>query len=139
MKSRMLMGLALVAGLICVPFVEMSAADDKVADVSTIMKKNNGGKKSNGKLIDAALKSGDVKWDEVAKLAKDYNKYAADLPKNTPDKGDKASWDKLSKAYADEAKKLDEAAGKKDLDATKAAIATLIKPATCKACHDVHK
>ena len=136
MKSRMLMGLALVAGLICVPFVEMSAADDKIADIETIMKKNNG-KKGNQKMVGEALKAKEVKWEDVAKLTKDYSKLAADLPKNKVDKGDKASWDKLSKSYADEAKKLDDAAGKKDLDAAKAAHAVLGK--SCKACHDAHK
>ncbi len=138
MKSRMLMGLALVAGLICVPFVEMSAADDKVADISTIMKKNNS-KKGYVKSVNEALKSKDVKWDDVAKMTKELNKFAADLPKNKPEKGDKASWDKLAGAYADEAKKLDEAAGKKDLDAAKKSASALADSKSCKACHDAHK
>jgi cytochrome c553 len=59
--------------------------------------------------------------------------YYTELGKNTPPKGDKASWKKKTDAVLAAAKKV--AANPKDADALKA----YGKATNCTACHDVHK
>ncbi|QVL34762.1 cytochrome c [Telmatocola sphagniphila] len=135
MKIRGLAGLALVACVLSFPIAQMSAAD--YADTETIMKKVNGGKKGLHNQTKQALKASDVNWSDVSKLTKEYAKLAADLPKNKVEKGSKESWEKLAKAYSEEAAKLDKAATDKNLEAATAALGNLGK--SCKACHDAHK
>ncbi|MBX7103531.1 MAG: cytochrome c [Gemmataceae bacterium] len=105
-------------------------------DIETIMKKVNG-KNGLHKKVGEGIKSDSPKWDDISKQMKDYSSMAADLGKNACPKGDKASWDKLTKAYSDNAKKLADAVEKKDKSAASAAHGALQK--SCKACHDVHK
>ena len=52
-------------------------------------------------------------------------------------KGDSASFKKLAKAFATNAKAVSDAAEKEDLDAVKAAFRK--NGGSCKACHDAHK
>lgn len=77
------------------------------------------------------------KWDEAQKQAKIMADLGSKLGKNKPPKGEKDSWEKLTKKFATEAKAVADAAGKKDKDATTKAIGTFQK--SCKTCHDSHK
>jgi cytochrome c556 len=120
---------AVVAGAI--------AADDKHPSIDEIMKKVNNAKTGLHKKVGEGLKSAAPNWDEMQKQMKDYTKLCSSLCKNDPPKGDKASWEKLCKAYAEEAKKLQEAVDKKDKDAANKAHKALSK--SCKACHDAHR
>jgi cytochrome c556 len=84
------------------------------------------------------LKDDSPNWKDVKVEAHDLAKLAADLPKATPPRGDKASWDKLSKAYADNAKALEKAVNNMDKDSALAIHAKMGGDA-CKACHEAHR
>ena len=95
------------------------------------------GKEVTTTTLKTALKSPSPDWSTVQKETKTYAKYAADLPKNDPPKGDAADFKKLAKAFAGYAKNLDEAAQKEDLASAKTAIGKI--GGSCKSCHDAHK
>lgn len=59
------------------------------------------------------------------------------LGKNEPPKGDKESWEKLTKSYLDTAKQLDKAAQAKEK--SKAVVAHTKLTKMCMACHKAHK
>jgi cytochrome c556 len=61
----------------------------------------------------------------------------AALGKNPCPKGDKESWAKLTKKFADVTKEISDAVGKKDADAVGKAAGAFGK--NCKECHDAHK
>jgi cytochrome c556 len=62
---------------------------------------------------------------------------ATALCKNQPPKGDRASWDKLTKQYLENAKKLNDAAAEHDRAAALAVRAKL--GGSCTACHRFHR
>jgi cytochrome c556 len=134
---RLAMSVAL-GGLVVAFSFNATAADekkkDKVTDVSTIMKKVNGKKGLTAKVSDAA-KGG--MWEDAQKAGKELKEMSAALGKNDPHKGDKASWEKLTKKYAEDGAAISEAADKKDADAVAKAAKTF--GGACKTCHDAHK
>ncbi len=109
---------------------------EETPSIETVMKKLHG-KTGSHKVIGKALDAEEVKWDDIVKHAKLYADLSASLEKSTPEKGDKKSWDKLSKEYAKDAKGLSEAAGKKDKDGVKTAFGKLKE--SCDACHEHHR
>jgi cytochrome c556 len=114
------------------------AADDKKADsIVKIMDKLHKGKNSCMGVLKVALKSQSPDWTKIKKESKTFATVSADLPKFDPPKGDAASFKKLAKAYASNAKGLQTSAEKEDLGATKAAFRKL--GGSCQACHDAHK
>jgi cytochrome c556 len=112
-------------------------AQDKAPTIKEIMARLN---KPGGiyPSISKELKADDTDWDEVHDQAKTFAKLAAELGKNTPPVGAADSWAKLTKEYADNARALEEAAGKKDRTAANAARARL-GDASCKSCHTAHR
>src|SRR5262249_47244231 len=84
------------------------------------------------------LRAEDTDWKEVARDAQELKQLTAQLPKLKPPKGDAASWAKLSKAYADNAAALDDAAKKKNKPAARAVLARRGEGAGT-ACHKVHR
>jgi len=84
------------------------------------------------------LKTDQPDWLEIQKQTKEFVQYALDLAKNEPRKGDKESWLRMTKAYAENAKALEAAAQKKDAPAAKEAHARLGGTA-CSACHKAHR
>src|SRR5215213_7795118 len=128
-----LLGLA-AAGLV---LTNLAAADDKVPTIEEIMTKVNKGKDALHRGIGESLKGGTVDWAKVQKNAKDYANLAEFLGKNDPPQGDKASWARLTKSYAADAKTLSAAVEKKDKSAATAAHGKLSK--SCMACHKVHR
>jgi hypothetical protein len=139
MRKTWILAAAALAGLLLADFGadRLAAADDKVPTIEDIMQAVN--KKKGGLHSDVgdALKMGSVDWDAVQKKTKSYAAMAEFLGKNDPPKGSKASWDKLTKTYADDAKALNAAAEKKD----KSTLATMHKKLSgeCAACHKQHK
>ena len=117
--------------------VSRGANDDAPATIDKIMDTLHKGKKSAISVLKTALKSQSPDWATVQKETKTYNKLAADLPKNDPPKGDSAAFKKLAKAFATNAKTLNDAAEKEDLAATNAALRKI--GGSCKTCHDAHK
>jgi hypothetical protein len=109
------------------------AADDPPA-IDEIMKKVCSKK---GACAKAKTAVEGEKWDDAQKEAKTMADLGSMLGKNTPPKGDKDNWDKLTKKFATEAKAVADAADKKDKEAATTAIKAFQK--SCKTCHDAHK
>src|SRR5262249_32625521 len=119
MKHRLLGAMVLAVGLLV---GVVGAADDKskspsVPTISEVMQKVNGKAGLRG-AVNKALTSDMINWEDVQKKTKDMVEHIEALSKNTPEKGTKESWEKLTKSWLDSAKKVDEAAKKKDKDAT---------------------
>jgi len=133
--KRTMRGLALLvaAGF----FVAAAMAQDKAPTIKEIMARLN---KPGGlyPAISKALKADAPDWDEIRLEAKTFVKLADALGKDAPPAGDAGSWAKLTKAYADHARVLEEAVDKKDRTAANAARAGLGGEA-CKTCHSAHK
>jgi hypothetical protein len=126
-----------VAGVLFCAVISPAWVDDDKPDISTIMKKVNGKKAGLHRKIGDGLKAGTINWDDVAKETKEYYRLADFLGKNDPPQGDKDSWAKLTKDYAANVKKLNDAALKKDKDSAQKSLTTLDK--SCGACHKEHK
>ena len=124
-------GLLFTAGAI---LAEPRPAED-FASVHDIMKKGHGGKKSLLNQIKAGAK--DEKWDDIAKPAKELKKFGEELGKNKVEKGETASWTKLSGEYKTMMLAIADGVEKKDQKATNEALGKMNK--SCKACHDSHK
>src|SRR5262245_12969265 len=129
--------LALLAVIGLVSHSAGAADDEQAATIDKIMETLHKGRKSPLASLKTALKSQSPDWASVQKETKTYAKYAADLPKNDPPKGDAASFKKLAKAFASEAKALDDAARKEDLDKAKAAFRKI--GSYCMTCHEAHR
>jgi cytochrome c556 len=135
MKTRLarLAVLALAFGFVTTLAVA-GAADNP--DIESIMKKVNG-KTGLHKAIATDLKAANIDWDAEQKKSKEYYDLASSLGKNDPPKGDKKSWDKLTKSYSDNAKSLNDACEKKDKPGANSALNKL--GASCMTCHKAHR
>ena len=112
---------------------------DELPDISEIMRKAHKGTDAYFAKIKTAVKG--EKWEDAGKTAKDLSLAADALAKNTPGKGDKKSWETLTKKYSDGAKSVVEAIEKKDAKTVNDAFnpKTGSLGASCKGCHDKHK
>lgn len=137
-KERVLMNrsFALVAVLGFAVVISSVQGDDKdkLPTVKAIMKATHG-KGGFREKTSAALKEKD--FAKVGEVAKEWEKCAVAMEKNTPTKGEKESWAKLTAAYTKAIKTLGEAAEGKD--AKKAAGALGYVGSSCGACHKSHK
>jgi hypothetical protein len=84
------------------------------------------------------LKDDNPSWPDIQQEAKDLAKLAAALRQATPPRGEKESWEKLTKTYADNAKALEQATAKMDQKAAQTAHARMGGDA-CMTCHKAHK
>ena len=130
----------LLAALACTVFLAQHPAGAGTADAPTvkeIMKKANSptGIYAN---LGQDLKDENPSWSDIQQEAKDLATLASQLRQATPPRGDKDSWEKLTKAYADSAKTLTQATAKMDQEAARAAWARL-GGETCKTCHAAHR
>jgi cytochrome c556 len=139
MKKKWLFASAAAAGLILagIGADRLLAAGGDVPSIEDIMQKVNKRKSGLHSQIADALKSGTVNWDDLQKKTKEMSALADFLGKNDPPKGSKASWEKLTKVYADDAKALNTAAEGKDKAAANAAIKKL--SGECMGCHRAHR
>lgn len=130
---------ALTAGAVLVGLISLLAGADNEAtpSIKQVMVKLNKGPDSSLAKLKTELGASTPDWESIQKSTKDFAVLGAALGKNTPKKGDKASWTKLSDLYSADSKALDDAAKKHDLAAAKAAHKRLA--ASCKACHGPHK
>jgi cytochrome c556 len=110
---------------------------DAAPTIPEIMRKLNGGTNSMTRNLELDLKDADPDWEAIQESTAEYVKLVDGLQKGTPRKGDKASWERLAKNYATNARALDAAARKKDRKTASSTVAR-IKDA-CKACHDAHR
>jgi hypothetical protein len=109
------------------------AADLTVKDV---MKKAHAGPNSLLANIGKDLKDEDPDWSDIQKETKELVDLVTALGKNDPPKGDKESWQTMTKAYLDKVKALDAAAQKKDKATAQSSHAKLKD--SCNACHKAH-
>jgi cytochrome c556 len=112
-------------------------AADRSPTIKEIMGKLNKGPKSLTYVVGKELKEGEPDWSKIQKQTTSYVELARALGDQEPRKGSKDSWEKLSKAFADNAQALDQAAKKKDLSSAKQAHARLA--GSCRTCHSAHK
>jgi cytochrome c556 len=138
MKS-LICGASMLSLLVVIGIVgrNVGAADDAPASIDKIMQTLHKGKKSAMATLKTQLKSQSPDWSIVQKETKTYAKFAADLPKNDPPKGDAASFKKLAQAFASNAKTLDDSAKKENLAATNAALKKI--NGSCQSCHEAHR
>jgi cytochrome c556 len=130
--------LVLGLGAVCaVSAPPLPAQADKPSEVKQVMVKVNKTGTGLYPTIVQELRQDDTNWDEVKKDAKEIARLTATLGKLDPPKGEKDSWQKLTKAYAENTKALDAAAAKMDKEATKAAAAKLGE--SCDTCHKAHR
>jgi cytochrome c556 len=126
--------LTYVAAALAVLAVVAVAADPSIKDIMT--KGHSGGDSLLG-VIQKQMKSDKPDWDLVNKNTDQLIEFGKVLPKSeypkTAPNGSKEGWEKACKAYIEQVTALDEAAGKKDKEAT-AAAATKMQT-NCGACH----
>src|SRR5436309_5139842 len=106
---------ALVLGL-AVALNLSGAKEKKEPSIKDIMTKAHKGGDSLIFTIRKDLKEDEPDWKEVQKDSKELVRLGTSLGKATPPQGEKASWEKLTKAYLVSAKDLQAAADKKDKD-----------------------
>src|SRR5262249_33830841 len=128
-------GLAVVAGLVLV--LAPSRAEEKELSIKEIMTKAH--KKGTGILDDLAkdLKAEGPDWKEIKDHTKELVELGTARGKATPPKGEKASWEKQTTAYVDNAKAVDTATDKMDAKTATAALGKL--QMSCRGCHMAHR
>jgi len=126
---------AMAAAFALLTVFSAGAADNP--DIETIMKKVNAKKGGLHAALMSDLKAGTVDWDAASKKSKEYYDLVSSLGKNDPPKGDKKSWEKLTKDYTDNAKALADACGKKDKSGATGALGKISN--SCMTCHRAHR
>ena len=111
----------------------VAAADDKLPDISEIMKKGHA--KTDGYIAKIRTAAKEGKWDEAQKYAKDFAILGDALGKNKPPKGTEASWKALSKKYEENTKLVLKGAEDKDAKTVNKGLAGI----NCMECHSKHK
>jgi hypothetical protein len=129
-------GVLALAGLVMMEHGLVDAAD-RSPTIRQIMGKLNKGPKSLTFIVGKELKETEPDWSKMQQQTKSYVELARALADNQPPKGNRDSWEKLSRAFALNAETLDEAVKKKDLSSARQAHARLT--GSCRNCHTAHK
>jgi cytochrome c556 len=135
--QRVVPSILAVVAVFALTSASVPARDDKPSEIKEIMTKANKTGTGLYPQVVTELRADDTNWDDVKKDTKEIARLAAQLGKLDPPKGDKESWQKLTKAYADNAKALDAAAAKMDKDAAKTVSEKMGK--SCDVCHMAHR
>ena len=117
--------------------IAAAALAARAMTVKDIMGKLNKGPNALTPALKRSLQKDNPDWADILEQSKEYATLCSELPKATPPKGEKDSWSKLSKEYAENAKALQEAAKKKDKDGALAVHAKISK--LCSTCHMAHR
>jgi cytochrome c556 len=125
----------LLAGLVAA--TAGPSSDDETPTIKKVMQTLHKGKTSPLSTVKAALKGDSPDWTKVQKEAKIFATFGAALPKNDPPQGDKASYEKLAKAYASAAEALESSAKKEDLKGAREALKKISN--SCAVCHKDHR
>jgi hypothetical protein len=133
-KLLALVALVTVAGLTLAP---SRAEDKKTPTIKEVMAKANKGNSALLGVLKKELAAQDINWDHVQEHAKELLDLSKALGKNEPPKGEKASWEKLTKQYEDNATALNKAAEKKERQAATDARNKL--QGSCAGCHKLHR
>jgi hypothetical protein len=137
MKSKRFLGLAaLAAALFTVTNLAVGQNGDKLTNKQIMIKLNNPSQGVFSKLKkDLTQSSPD--WPAISKESKEIVTLTQALAMNSPRKGGKESWEKLTETYTKNAKALVEACDQMDLKNAKAAQQAIA--AACSRCHQAHK
>ena len=133
-RMFLLTGVLALGVIVSSNIVKAEDKDDKTPSIKEIMETAHGDDGLRDKVTTAVKEKA---WDDASTGAKDWIKQAEALAKNKPPKGTAASWKKLTAAYEKNVKAVAKAAGKKDVDGSKAALKTL--GTSCGSCHTAHK
>jgi cytochrome c556 len=125
-----------VAGWACRP-ADGANDDEEKTSIKKIMDTLHKGAGAPIATVKTELKNDSPDWAKVQKDAKLLAKFGALLSANEPPRGAKASFEKLAKNYATNAKALQEATDKEDLKGARDAAKKL--GSSCMPCHQAHK
>src|SRR4051812_37384461 len=100
---------AVMLALVGIGLIPVGAAEDEVPSIKQIMVKLTKGKTSLTPKIGAELKKSDPKWETLQTQTAEYVKFADYMEQNDPPKGNKDEWKDVAKAFAVDAKELDDA------------------------------
>jgi hypothetical protein len=114
-----------------------SADEEKEPTIKEIMTKAHKGGNSLIQKLGKELKADDPEWETIQKQTKELVKLGTSLGKNDPPKGEKESWEKLTKEYLENAQSLEKSAKDKNKEKATEVQKTLTK--SCMACHKAHK
>jgi len=115
------------------------AQGEKLPAIKDVMKKMGGGTTGIYFQLGRELRDPELMWDDARRMSRELVKLTAPLSKCTPPQGDRASWEKHTKALTDAAKTLDDAVAKQDKRAAQTAYQNMGEENMCKKCHDVHR
>lgn len=137
MKSNRFLGLAaLAAALFMVTDLAVGQSGDKLTNKQIMIKLNNPSKGVFSKLKKDLMESS-PDWSTIAKESKEIVSLTEALAMNTPRKGGKDNWDKMTESYTKNAKALAEACEKMNLKNAKTAQQAIT--GACSNCHKAHK
>ena len=119
------------------PVPDLTAGAGASPSIKEIMTKLTKGPNSLTPVIGKELAAAEPPWETLQPRTKEFALLASAMGKKDPPKGHKASWEKLTSAYAEWADDLDKAAQAKDKDAALEAHGKLA--GSCMACHREHR
>lgn len=105
--------------------------------VKDIMKRVNKGPESLFPMVRKGLNADNPDWAALQKQAKEIADLAASLGKQDPPRGEKGTWLKFSKEYAESTKAMSDAAQKMDKQGMIGVHGKLTQ--ACSACHNAHR
>ena len=126
-----------VAGVLAMWGVTAAAQGERTPSIMALMHKQYDVSRAPFVVVRKELASETPDWDKVQAATRSFATLAAALKKNTPRRGDQASWAKLTDLHLADARALDEAAAARDREGARAIHRRLA--ASCKACHDAHR
>lgn len=124
-----------MAALVSFAVLAAPAADDGLG-IKEIMRKANG---SSGLFNELRrdLREEDPDWVELRDRSRELIRLTEELRKTTPPRGDRASWNRLTRAYSDDARALEKTLTRMDKEAADKVVTRIA--ASCAACHKVHR
>jgi cytochrome c556 len=127
----------MLTGLLALAVIVTGAAqaEDKPESIKEIMKKAHAGDEAFRSSIGKALKAKD--FESAATTMKAWSALAPHLGSFDPPKGDKESWKKMTKKYAENVKALTKAIDDKDARAAGKDLKAI--NSMCVTCHKAHK
>lgn len=128
---------AMAAGVAILGLAGLATADEPSPTIKQAMGKLHKGQTGALNVLKKALGTDKPDWKGVQKTTKLVAELSESITGLEPPQGDKAGYEKLSKAYATNAKALQDASDKEDLAGSKAALGKLNM--SCMPCHKAYK
>jgi cytochrome c556 len=113
------------------------ASAQKETSIKDIMTRAHKGQNAIITILGKELKGDNPNWSDIQKQSKELETLATALAKNQPPKGDRKSWETLTKSYSENVANLKKAADQKDKEAASAAHRKITT--SCSSCHKSHR